>query len=183
LQVTRRKFGREFTIEAVKLVTERGVSVAQACRRLELAESVLRWWMRELTSAPAPAFPGNGQLRAAPVMDSLKMAVWRRGRADALPHRSDQGSQSASEQFQRLPADNGTIRSMSRAGNVRDDSAIESFLSALGTERTARKASRTRDETGADVFDCIERSCNPRRRHSKPGHLSPAELGARAMPA
>ena len=31
----RRKFSREFKIEAVKLVTERGVSVAQACRDLD----------------------------------------------------------------------------------------------------------------------------------------------------
>ncbi|WP_415836596.1 transposase, partial [Palleronia rufa] len=29
--MTRRKFSREFKIEAVKLVTERGVTVAQAC--------------------------------------------------------------------------------------------------------------------------------------------------------
>jgi len=61
--MTRRKFSREFKIEAVKLVTERGVSVAQACRDLELAESVLRRWMREATVAPATAFPGNGQQR------------------------------------------------------------------------------------------------------------------------
>ena len=58
------KFSREFKLEAVKLVTERGVSVAQACRDLELAESVLRRWMRELTAAPAAAFPGNGQIGA-----------------------------------------------------------------------------------------------------------------------
>ncbi|MBL3552569.1 transposase [Rhodovulum sulfidophilum] len=45
-------------------MTERGVSVSQACRDLELAESVLRRWMRETTSAPASAFPGNGQQRA-----------------------------------------------------------------------------------------------------------------------
>jgi transposase len=62
--MTRRKFSREFKLEAVKLVTERGVSVAQACRDLELAESVLRRWMRELTAAPAAAFPGNGQIGA-----------------------------------------------------------------------------------------------------------------------
>ena len=42
----RRKFSREFKIEAVKLVRERGVTVAQACRDLELAESVLRRWKR-----------------------------------------------------------------------------------------------------------------------------------------
>jgi transposase len=62
--MTRRKFSREFKIEAVKLLMERGVSVAQACRDLDLAESVLRRWMRELTAAPAAAFPGNGQMGA-----------------------------------------------------------------------------------------------------------------------
>jgi transposase len=58
--MTRRKFSREFKIEAVRLVTERGVAVAQACRDLDLAESVLRRWMRELMAAPVAAFPGNG---------------------------------------------------------------------------------------------------------------------------
>lgn len=60
----RRKFSREFKIEAVKRVTERGVAVAQACRDLDLAESVLRRWMREAVATPTTAFPGNGQLRA-----------------------------------------------------------------------------------------------------------------------
>jgi transposase len=60
----RRKFSREFKIEAVRLVTERGVAVAQAARDLDLAEGQLRRWMRELTAAPQGAFPGNGQQRA-----------------------------------------------------------------------------------------------------------------------
>ena len=59
--MTRRKFGREFKIEAVRLVTERCVAVAQAARDLDSAESVLRRWMRELTATPATAFPGNGK--------------------------------------------------------------------------------------------------------------------------
>ena len=58
------KFSREFKIEAAKLVTEQVVSVAQACRDLDLAESVLRRWMREATAMPTTAFPGNGQQRA-----------------------------------------------------------------------------------------------------------------------
>ncbi len=62
--MTRRKFSREFKIEAVRLVTDRGVAVAQACRDLDLAESVLRRWLRELTDAPVAAFPGNGLQRA-----------------------------------------------------------------------------------------------------------------------
>ena len=40
----RRKFSREFKIEAVKLVRERGVSVAQAGRDLGIHENVLRKW-------------------------------------------------------------------------------------------------------------------------------------------
>ena len=60
----RRTFSREFKTEAVKLVTERGVSVPQASRDLDLAESVLRRWMREAAAAPTSAFPGHGQQRA-----------------------------------------------------------------------------------------------------------------------
>lgn len=58
--MTRRRFSREFKVEAVKLMTERGVSVSQACRDLELAESVLRRWMRKAASAFATAFPATG---------------------------------------------------------------------------------------------------------------------------
>jgi len=60
----RRTFSREFKIEAVKLVKEGGVSVPQACRDLDLAESILRRWMREAAAAPSSAFPGHGQPHA-----------------------------------------------------------------------------------------------------------------------
>ena len=59
--MVRREFTKEFKFEAVKLVTERGVAVAQAARYLDLAESVLRRWLREASTAPATAFPGNEQ--------------------------------------------------------------------------------------------------------------------------
>ena len=56
--MVRRQFAEEFKFDAVKLVTGRGVAVAQAARDLDLAESVLRRWMREASSAPVTAFPG-----------------------------------------------------------------------------------------------------------------------------
>ena len=59
----RRRFGREFKVEAVKLVRERGVSVAQAARDLELHENVLRKWVKEFGSDPVQAFPGHGQMK------------------------------------------------------------------------------------------------------------------------
>ncbi len=57
----RRKFSREFKIEAVKLVRERGVSVAQASRDLDVHENVLRKWVKEFGSDPAQAFPVMGK--------------------------------------------------------------------------------------------------------------------------
>ena len=60
----RRKFTKEFTFEAVKLVTDRDVSLAQAAPDLDLAESVLRRRGRDAEEALVTAFPGNGQQRA-----------------------------------------------------------------------------------------------------------------------
>ena len=59
----RRRFGREFKIEAVRLVRERGVSVAQAARDLEIHENMLREWVREFASDPVQPFPGQGQMK------------------------------------------------------------------------------------------------------------------------
>jgi transposase len=59
----RRKFTREFKIEAVRLVRERGVSVAQGARDLDIHENVLRKWGKEFAADPAQAFPGHGQMK------------------------------------------------------------------------------------------------------------------------
>ena len=117
------------------------------------------------------------------VTDALVMAIWRRGKPDALLHHSDQGSQYTSEQFQRLIADNGVICSMSRSGNVWDNAPMESFFSSLKTERIARKTYRTRNQARADVFDYIERFYNPTRRHSTLGYLSPVDFEKQAIVA
>jgi len=114
------------------------------------------------------------------VTDALMMAIWRRGKPQALLHHSDRGSQYTSEQFQRLMADQGITCSMSRSGNCWDNAAMESFFSSLKTERTARKTYRTRDEARADVFDYIECFYNPKRRHSTIGYMSPMDFEAKA---
>jgi transposase len=59
----RRQFSREYKIEAVKLVKERGVSVAQAARDLDVHETMLRKWVREFGADPAQSFTGNGQMK------------------------------------------------------------------------------------------------------------------------
>jgi transposase len=59
----RRKYSREFKLEAVRLIKERGVSVAQASRDLDVHQTVLRKWVADLGSDPAAAFPGHGQMK------------------------------------------------------------------------------------------------------------------------
>ena len=74
--MTRRKFSREFKIEAVRLVTDRGVAVAQAARDLGLHENVLRKWVKEQRPDPQQAFPGHGQMKPeAAGLDRLRKEV------------------------------------------------------------------------------------------------------------
>ena len=60
---TRRKYNKEFKVEAVRLIKERGVSVSQAAKDLNVDDNVLRRWVRELSADPVDAFPGLGKMR------------------------------------------------------------------------------------------------------------------------
>jgi len=110
------------------------------------------------------------------VTDALTMAVWRRGPRATVLHHSDQGSQYASELFQRLLEELGVTCSMSRSGDVWDNAVMESFFSSLKTERVARRSYSTRDQARVDIFDYLERFYNPIRRHSTLGYLSPIDF-------
>ncbi len=72
--MARRIFSREFKVEAVRPVQERGVSIAQASRDLDLNDNVLRRWIREMSSDLSQAFPGCGQMKA----DELEVEKLRR---------------------------------------------------------------------------------------------------------
>ena len=56
----RRTYTREFKVEAVKLVTEQGYSVAEAARSLGVHETLLRSWKQALHAQGEQAFPGHG---------------------------------------------------------------------------------------------------------------------------
>ena len=70
----RRKFTREFKLEAVRLVKGRRVSVAQASRDLGVHANVLREWVRAFAADPEQAFPGRGQMKS----DQLEVERLRR---------------------------------------------------------------------------------------------------------
>ena len=78
----RRHFNREFKLEAVKLVKERGVSVSQAARDLGIGASVVGRWVREIQSDKTHAFPGRGQMKPDDAeVARLKRADPRQSRA------------------------------------------------------------------------------------------------------
>jgi transposase len=78
MDMHRRRFSREYKVEAVRLVKERGVSVAQAARDLDVHENVLRKWVREFASDPGQAFPGHGQMKPEQLeVDRLRREVAR----------------------------------------------------------------------------------------------------------
>src|SRR5664280_3663590 len=59
----RRKFTREFKLEAVRLIRDRGVSYAQAEQDLSVHQSQLRSWVKAFADDPQYAFPGQGQMK------------------------------------------------------------------------------------------------------------------------
>src|SRR5213080_5565848 len=59
----RRQFTREFKLEAVRLIRQRGVSYAQASKDLGVHPTQLRSWVKQLADDPQHAFPGHGQMK------------------------------------------------------------------------------------------------------------------------
>ena len=57
----RRKFTREFKLEAVRLIKDRGVS-PRASEDLGVHPTQLRDWVKQLADDPQHAFPGKGQI-------------------------------------------------------------------------------------------------------------------------
>ena len=73
------------------------------------------------------------QPTAARLVAALLMAVWQRGKQDALMLQLYRSSQYAPDQFPHMMAGSGIVCSMRRSGNVRDHAAMVSR-----TERTER---------------------------------------------
>jgi transposase-like protein len=61
----RRKFTREFRLEAVRLIKDRGVSYAQASHDLSVHQSQLRSWVKALADDPQHAFERDILKKAA----------------------------------------------------------------------------------------------------------------------
>ena len=60
----RRSYSREFKVQAVKMITEQGLSIREVARDLGVSDTVIRNWKRKLAEEGDQAFPGNGRLTA-----------------------------------------------------------------------------------------------------------------------
>ena len=67
----RRSYTSEFKAEAVKLITQKGYSVAEAARSLGIGDTLLRSWKLAFEKAGDQAFPGHGNL--TPVEQELRL--------------------------------------------------------------------------------------------------------------
>ncbi len=66
----RSTYTAEFKLQAVKMVTEQKLSVAEAARRIDVGENLLREWRKAFLAKGGDAFPGHGH--PAPADDELR---------------------------------------------------------------------------------------------------------------
>ena len=73
----------------------------------------------------------------------------------------------------------GLLGSMGRVASALDNSMMESFFGTLQLELLDRNTWATREELARAIFEWIEGWCNPRRRHTSIGDLSPVDYERR----
>jgi transposase len=80
--MARKTYTREFKLQAVQMMADPALSVAEVARRLGVRENLLRNWKKAATAAGPVAFPGHGHL--TPADDEL-----RRLRAEVVRLRAE----------------------------------------------------------------------------------------------
>ena len=115
-------------------------------------------------------------LEAALVLEALHMALRRRRPQPGLVHHSDRGVQYASRDYTQVLGQHGIRISMSRRGNVYDNSLAESFIKTLKYEEVYRTEYRNLEEAKASMQQFLEKIYNQKRLHSALGYRPPREF-------
>ena len=66
----RKTYTREFKLQAVRMMTDQGLSAAEVARRLGVTEGCLRTWRKAAEEHGVAAFPGHGN--PSPAEDELR---------------------------------------------------------------------------------------------------------------
>jgi len=115
-------------------------------------------------------------LEAALVLEALRMALRRRHPAPGLVHHSDRGVQYASHDYTQVLEQRSIRISMSRGGNVYDNSLAESFIKTLKYEEVYRTEYQNLEEAKASMQKFLEKIYNQKRLHSALGYRPPCEF-------
>jgi len=59
---TRKKYSKEFKLDAISLVREQNISISEASRNLGIGNQMLGRWIKEAENEDGQAFRGNGKL-------------------------------------------------------------------------------------------------------------------------
>jgi len=59
---TRKRYSKEFKLDAISLVAEQGYTQSEAARSLDISSNMLGRWIREQETSDGQAFRGNGKL-------------------------------------------------------------------------------------------------------------------------
>lgn len=130
----------------------------------------------DLFSRQVVGWSFNSRINRQLVINSLRMAVWRRQPKAGLIFHSDRGSQYCSKDFQTLLETFQMKCSMSRKGDCWDNAVAESFFGSLKTERVFFSRYINREQAKNDLIDYIEMFYNSHRRHSYLEYVSPREF-------
>lgn len=68
--MARKTYTREFKLQALRMITDKGQSIAEVARQLGVTEGSLRSWKAAAEDQGEAAFPGQGKL--SPAEDELR---------------------------------------------------------------------------------------------------------------
>ncbi len=118
----------------------------------------------------------DDNMRTELVLRALEMAKGHRDVLPGLIFHSDQGSQYASDDYQKALETSKMVASMSRRGDCWDNAVAESFFATLKRELIHRYFWINKKSVRMAVHEYIEVFYNRKRRHSTNGNLSPVDF-------
>ena len=75
MRAPKRKFSKDFKLEAVKMVTDGGLSKSEVGRRLDVSPAQIGNWLKAFQLDGTLAFPGNGKLRPDALIHTLSISA------------------------------------------------------------------------------------------------------------
>ena len=65
MSTPRKRFTKEFKLEAIKMASHGGMSKAEVGRRLGISQNLIGYWAKTLLADGEASFPGKGRLKPA----------------------------------------------------------------------------------------------------------------------